>query len=376
MSQERGKLRSHILSVNPGDYVLASLGEDNEGNDSDLVVLRCEKVNKSKMLGIAANTYHWKRDQFVVMLDRVVSNLGNRPIKLTVAATNLYEVFDKRVEHHPVFGAVNFSYEPNDEDVTHLMKGYSKAYKWLKEHGLADLVQLPMVHEVTHIKRRYVGQVKTSTQPSVAKPTFVRFCTAHEMISQELGLFYVVMHELAHVIDLDVLLNRSPKLTAAWLDMFERTVKAEEISEGDVNELFERLIEAPDFKSFRTSLTDEDAEVMKIIASVLSRTRSVSLRDLAHIKEAGDEKLLNRLWPVAHQCVGSRKKPVVSDYATKNVRELFAESVAFYAIERKLPKEIVSLVEASLSRAAKLLPHAIEDAEARNKVHEAKEDQL
>ena len=40
---------------------------------------------------------------------------------------------------------------------------------------------------------------------------------------------------------------------------------------------------------------------------------------------------------------------MVTDYATKSYKELLAESFAYYCVGKKLPKDIVKLVERTIS---------------------------
>jgi hypothetical protein len=56
------------------------------------------------------------------------------------------------------------------------------------------------------------------------------------------------------------------------------------------------------------------------------------------------------LWPLRNI---PRKElaPIVSEYATKNHKELFAESFAYLLTGKKLPEPIVRLLEKSISHA-------------------------
>jgi hypothetical protein len=57
---------------------------------------------------------------------------------------------------------------------------------------------------------------------------------------------------------------------------------------------------------------------------------------------------IEKLWPTDHLDI-SKLDPLVSEYALKNVEELWAESFALYANKTKLPQKVVTLLEHSLS---------------------------
>jgi hypothetical protein len=347
------------------------LDTDEDGVDGTHIPVKIHKISDSKIQAHEAKSGHWNRERqtFIVTKDRIVANFGLKPLKLMVSGTNFNEIFDKHTHQHPVFGSLNFSFEPDEDQLKHLVTAYNKSAKWLRSAGLGTLPELPLVHEITHLPHKYVGQVKASRALSQDKPTFIRFCPTHKSLQDPAELFYVVMHELAHVVDLNVLQPGSPKLTAAWIRMFERTVEAKTLAQDTVDEIYESLSTAVDFKGFKSSLNEETMEAAKRIFEVIRKTKHVEPYYVAALKDSDSMDTIKALWPKGSACIAAEAKSLVTDYACKNVKELFAEAFSHYAVGRTLPKPVVGLVEASIQRAIKLLPEAIamaSDRSARN----------
>ena len=60
--------------------------------------------------------------------------------------------------------------------------------------------------------------------------------------------------------------------------------------------------------------------------------------------------VLKPLWP--REALHSTEfNPLITEYATKNVQETLAESVALYLVGTKLPKNVIRLVEDTLQHA-------------------------
>jgi hypothetical protein len=95
----------------------------------------------------------------------------------------------------------------------------------------------------------------------------------------------------------------------------------------------------------------EDEEVahrIKILGRWFKQIHHLGMKDLATIWAAGDLDQLGALWPTV-AIDSSKLNPLVSEYATKNVEELWAESFAFYCQKKALPDQIMTLMDKSLS---------------------------
>jgi hypothetical protein len=148
--------------------------------------------------------------------------------------------------------------------------------------------------------------------------------------------------------------------------MFERTVEAKTLAQDTVDEIYEALASAVDFKGFKSTLNEETTEAAKRIFEVIRKTKHVEPYYVAALKDSDSMDTIKALWPKGSACIAAEAKSLVTEYACKNVKELFAEAFSYYAIGSDLPKPVVGLVEASIQRAIKLLPEAIAMANDRS----------
>jgi hypothetical protein len=104
----------------------------------------------------------------------------------------------------------------------------------------------------------------------------------------------------------------------------------------------------PPSKWFREQ-EDDDKANLKLVFRWMAQVRGLSVRDLDTMwgeEGEGADKVVALL---PSDVIHSKDiRPTVSEYATKNYKELFAESFAFRATGKELPKSVSALLDKSI----------------------------
>lgn len=351
----------HIKGIKKGDTIYA-VHQDDDGKVSKHVAV-VKKVLESSYIALPIKTAHYNSTTVELQHDDVQFNLGPGGHDFKIADTNLAENFTLHTTEHPSFGRLNWSFKPEEEVEKKVHKAYSGTAKFLKANGLEGVFELPIIYEVYHKLTKYAGYYKSSKNLA-QKPGFLRFSPLHEGMSIEHSM-YVAAHEVGHVIHSQVLTKR-PKLLAKWIEMYQETVAPLNIDKELLVEMRDMLKSAESLTQYRAQLKSDDAKVEanKAVFDYLNKAHGLRPFDVEVILLAEGAAKIDAYWPKSSACFTRQLKPSVSEYATKNVNELFAESFAFYACDHKLPRAIKDLMEESIQKAAKSLPNLIKDIES------------
>jgi hypothetical protein len=248
---------------------------------------------------------------------------------------------------HDEFGSIHWFYKPEPGVGADLMRGFDKASKLMNKERL-DFVIDPvscvweaLPYNGEKFAGRYIRSRKAPDMPH-------RFQIRPEIMPAT-EYPYVILHELGHHVEREYITGR--KLQAAWVQAYNTSIVVTSIKKDKSEELLEALLAQQDMPSdYRSNLTEEDTEIYKLILGWISHQPRLSVKELDTLFAAECYDDIRAVWPLR----GIPKKdlaPIVTEYATKNVHELFAESFAYYMVGKKLPKNIHALMERSLSNA-------------------------
>lgn len=336
---------------NKGDYVVVSL-RDGEGNHTKRTsLLKVTGYNKGVVEGILHKDCHIPSKKTTGEYARkdVLINLGPDPKPGKVYNVDVSSLFQGR-KVHDEFGPINFFYRPEKEVAKKLMKELDRTASKLQKHGLLSAVDPSTQQWEIHPYNgeKYAGMYRHSKDTSKYPNTFIL-----RPESQPLSeLSYLIHHEFAHHIHLGHSIN-SRKLDADWLRLYNTTIKPQVVKGAECQRLLSELLAQQDPPSaFASTLDEDDAKAYKLILKAISREHSLSVRELDLLWEVDYKDDFQYFWP--KRTTEKDVAPVVSEYATKNVKELIAESLAFYMTDKKLPKEVVALVERTISYVSKV----------------------
>jgi len=313
------------------------------------VVARVMNVSGDGLTCRACDNEHYAASPIEIKATQVLFNLGNNPSGLTLLGVDTNALYQKTVDV-PVFGPVHWLMRPKDEAIVPKVHTACKRVAlWLRTNKLESLLDLNVIVEVRPKHGKYAGCYKPSRNlddhPGVLS-IMPDNCANASLDSME----YVLAHELGHVIERQLLHSR-PKLQAAWLSLYEKTVRPVLPEEATCDKIFELLLGSADFASWRSACKEDDETfaALKLTMAFWRKTMRLSPNDIDSLMQAEDHKVILKHKPTYHQLADAKLKPLVSEYACKNVRELFAEAFAFHVVKAKLPAEVTELVERSLS---------------------------
>ena len=284
------------------------------------------------------------RHTMTVALSDVVLNLGTEPHPGKVYGYDVGMLHRKRLSHDK-FGDVHFFYKPDKQVLSDLKESMDKVAERLKRLDLLFLLDNVVFEIIPYNGEKYAGMFKMSKNEKLPKRIQLR---PEIMPASEYP--YVWYHELGHNLHLDYC-KSSKKLNASWLKLFNTSIRVDTIKKDKSQQLLDALIGGEEPPSdFKRGLDEEDALAFKWLIRTIQQVNGLSIQDLDTLFEADMKDEVAKVWPVRNI---SHKElaPIVSEYATMNSKELFAECFAFYMVKKKLPEPIVKLLERSISYA-------------------------
>lgn len=328
------------MKISKGDYFI---GKDSDSRKTHLAKALEDSHGKS-VEALYEKDCHIQgmRHTFTQDLSQVILNLGPKPFPGKVHGHDVSTLFTKRLTHDK-FGDVMFFYRPEKQVLADLKDSMDKVADRLKRQDLIFLLDNVVFEILPYNGERYAGMFKMSKNEKLPKRVQLR---PEIMPASEYP--YVWFHELGHNLHLDFC-RSSKKLNAQWLKLFNTSIRVESIKKDKSQQLLDALIGGEEPPSdFKRGLDEEDALAFKWIIRTIQQVNGLSIKDLDVLFEADMKDEVTKVWPVRNI---SHKElaPIVSEYATQNSRELFAECFAFYMTKKKLPEPIVKLMERSIS---------------------------
>lgn len=319
----------------------------------DLVIARQERftflaqvqeVTKGTIHGFLAKDYHIPSRRLAVELvpNDVVVNLGKSPRPGSVYGVEVSHLVGTK--HHPDFGQIAFLYRIKKESGHALMRAFDIAAKTLKKHKLG-FASRAGVWEVLSpdLGGKYAGKYKRSKFPDKNPHRFQ--IRPEKMVVEDYP--YVVYHELGHHLRFEYVTDAA--VLARWVVVFNTSIKLAKVTKDVSRNLLSRLIRGTTLPSQLAGEleSDEDALAYRQIIRVIKSDHAVGVRELDSLFESSNFKEIELLWPLRtlHK---KELAPILSEYATTNVEELIAESIAFYLSGKKLPKSLHNLTEKTL----------------------------
>lgn len=287
----------------------------------------------------------------------VILNLGPTPAAGKVYGLDVTTLFYTK-KTHDALGTVNFFYKPNPEVVKDLWAAFAKVVKILDKRGLLFILEGLCWEIQPYNGEKYAGRYMKSKKAGSKIPSRIQI---RPEIMPATEYVYVILHELAHHIHFTYVTSK--KLNALWLRLFNTSIKAVTVKREISQHLLEDLLTQEDApSSFKRTLSEDDALAFKWIIRTIGQVSALSIKELDILFEADMKDDIRNIWPVRN-IAHKELAPVISEYATKNHRECFAEAVSFMMVGKKLPEAIVKLIEKTLSH-AKINEHQADEASA------------
>jgi hypothetical protein len=261
---------------------------------------------------------------------------------------NKFPAIFQNAVHNADFGSLNWFYQPKDEVRSNLEVAFAKAAVALETRGLGFIIEpTTCVWEIyPYGGEKYAGYYKRNAKPE-KNPHRLAIIPEHTDYDHS-WYTYVIFHELAHHLHSQFVVGR--QLNAKWIDLYSTSVPARDILKADTDRLLKALLEQQDLPSaFKGQLEEADEEAFKLILKAIKQQHKLGVKELDVLFVAEFNDQIKALWP--ETVVANDLNPLVTEYATKNYRELFAEAFAYYMSGRELPLEVKELLEESIAYA-------------------------
>ena len=304
------------------------------GLDKGIIVGTLEKDSHVRAL----------RKTVEVPVSDVIVNLGRDPKPGKAYDCDLTAIYKGRKTHED-FGTLYWFYKPDTEVGERVVKTFDKCARILKKHNLDFTLQPEFgIWEIQRYDgEKYCGMYKHSRDPE-KNPH--RFIFRPEMVEPK-DYAWVILHEHAHHIEREFL--RSKALRGQWVQLYNSTILVDDIDKGTCKALLDEILTQEALPSDYKGQLDEDSQIiLKWVLKHIKQQHKLSIRELDMLFDAGMKDEIRDVWP-QHGVSMNDLKPLVTDYATKNWKELFAESVSLHLTGTILPKSVVALIDKSLS---------------------------
>lgn len=271
---------------------------------------------------------------------QVVLNLGQKPHGGVAYGCDIHTLYQKTLSLESGIDLHLFStFDEKLEEQAGI--GMNKALKRMKAHGLGFVASgLPLVFEVYKKNKAYAGLFRFGKKNS-------RIClfnsTEHSEISD-----YIFLHELGHAVDAYLL--TSADLRAKWVNLYIQSIKPCRMTLQEVRALYSRIKSAGSLSDWKASFDEETKQQPNLVLRAIKQAHKVLPRDMDNLIRAGDFSAIKALWP-SEDLRSTDLAPIVTEYATVNTKELFAEAFSHHLLDKKLPKNVTSLVEESIQYA-------------------------
>mgnify|MGYP003402399308 FL=1 len=333
----------NVSKVSEGDYVVVmSEGSTPAARKHD--IWRVSTVKPDSIVARIEKVPHISPITSEFDHSSVLVNLGSNPPAGVVYGYNMAERYRgaKTVESGIELHAFT---KVSRERMDKLRLSFKRIHGRLDKLKLAWLLDENVVYELRGRRGRWAGSFQRSKDVQ-KRPHRICYYLDVEVTSND----YLILHEMGHLVE--ATLYEYPKLWAAWQKIYNKTVIPAVVDKKVSNELLESLVALGDEASIRewNSSLEEDAKPSaRAVLRWIRQNRRVRPHDLDTLLIACEWDEVRSLWPDDTIETKHEIDPVVSEYATINCSELFAEAWAFKLTGIKLPKKVDALVDKTMS---------------------------
>lgn len=325
------------------DYVIA------QGKQKAPYLFQVTQVDGKTISGVLEQDRRKKPTPIEISKKDVIVNLGPEPRSGKVYGIDVSNIYRKAF-NHDWWGPIYFYVKPDAPTMKVLRTGLDRTAEVLEKKKLTDFVEL-FSTEIRAKQGKYAGMYHHNPKQG-STVWYAPECSQGSQTTMN----YVIFHEFGHAVRYNGL-SAAVKLRQKWLRLYQKSIKPIVVPAKALSSVHDQLIEqrqSDDGIGFTeamrnvASVDEKHAKVVKVLNEWFKKIHHVGAKELGLAWQADDLSYINKLWPTA-PIDTSDLNPIISEYATRNVEELFAETFAFYMQKTKLPDEYVELMEESLS---------------------------
>ena len=321
------------------DYLVFSTTAENK--DPVYHLGRAIKPTTDGLLIDLEKDRHFSPKRIEIQKHQIVLNLGADPAPGHVYGQDLANVYHGSIATD--YGIDFHKFSKFSEKVNvQVENSAGKALKALKAHGLLCVTQLPIIYELKQKTSKYAGMFKSGKEVSRV------MLFTHDTSNANFDA-YVLVHELAHAVD--HYLVDSKELRSRWVKLYMHTIKPTTVPLSDAKAMWKPFSVAASVSAWKSNFEEDvDRAKVNLILRMIKQAHGVSAHDLNALMATDDFGTIKELWPTS-DLHSTELNPLITEYATKNVRETFAEALALHITGTKLPKQVIRLVDDTIQHA-------------------------
>lgn len=334
--------------MKPNDYLIAQM----KGTKPFLAQFKEE--SDDGYIVIPDNLRYREETEVTVHRRDILVRLGQEPKPGKVYGVDVANIYRKSIAH-AAWGPIHFFVKPDKVHMKMLRLGLDLTAKKIEKMELDPFMQTFQT-EIRAKKGKYAGMYHHEKEGKS------RVWYAPECAETQEQMNGIIFHEYGHALRFNGLTR--VKARARWQRLFQQSIAPVIVSKKYLEGLLDHMLAEADtgsdssLSSVLSTYVEEDeagAASVKALQRWMRQVHHISPKELGVLWSAGDKETLQSLWPKS-SIDTSKLAPILTDYATKNVEELFAEAFMFYALGKKLPGSVLKLLEKSLSDIKANLP--------------------
>ena len=335
------------MSITEKDYLVVKVKQGSP------FLVRVVEASSKVINTVMEKDRHLTKKYVEVNPNDVLVNLGSTPKPgkvYNVDVSNLY----RTTLTHDWWGSIHFFVKLEKPVLTQLKASLDRTARHLDKRGLSGVTE----SFITEIRAKH-GQYAGMYQHSTKEDSPSRIWYAPDWTEGKADIMdYVIYHEFGHAVRYNLV--KSLKLRARWLKLYNYSIASSTFTKAESAELLEVLRaenEADGETRFSQVLKDnfiedDQKEQLKVLSRWMKQVHHLSFKDLALLFESGNFETLEKLWP-KRDIDSSELKPLITEYACKNVEETFAETFAYHMMGKKLPVKVTQLLQDTLNSVVK-----------------------
>lgn len=316
------------MKIEKGDYVIV--------HNPKKLLLQVQETNDDNFTGFLT-VINPTSDEYAIK--DILCNLGkNPPYKgnaLSISLERYYRTSDSD------FGEINWYFKPSKEERTLLTNALNLMYKKLDKINATSFLPLEDGVSVKLPRGKYTGMytVRGARHGMILMPKEADYSNSN--------LDYVIAHESGHGVWATSL---SEKTQGMWTKLYHESVTVKKLPNTDkqVKLILSWIKDANKSGTYLSDLisqmSEEQEEIFYALTEHVYTHHKLNLEDLDVLSSTHD--LTATLFPT--EIYVSEIDAVITEYATKNVHEFFAEAFAFHISGKKLPNSVLPLMNYTL----------------------------
>jgi hypothetical protein len=292
------------------------------------------EAGSKELKGIILATEKYPEKPILFSGRDILANLGRSPKVGSVFGIKV-EVLRQTIPDSR-FGEIRIYKKMKDSELNALMASIKAFYKRIKaagHHGLSTHLEIRNPHG------KYLGYYKydPKAQNDVLAVRLPRSYTQEEFE-------YIASHEYGHGIYHRM---SNARTRSKWIKLYHSFVALSKIKKEELSGILTDLSEAGSLKEYSRQADSNANLVLKHCLKYVHAVHTLSKQHIETMLHVGED--ISEYWPTSAIEV-SNKTLVLTDYARKNVEELFAESYSHQFVGKKVPKPIDKLLTYTLAK--------------------------